>query len=297
MKLFRKVGSAVNKVGGGIVKSGVNLAGSAVEKKFPETGKYIKEVGETVVNSSSIVIENTTHFADGAANGIYGLAKKDKEKQLTGWEDMKTASTKTVKGVAGGAMYVGKSVGQTVSGVIDQDSDQWKEGLKNLGKVSAVAVVGVGVLDIISVDLVEAEELETRNMDLAGDTHDSTNVPFEKNIVESDTGKPVEGVFPVFDPAFEMELPSDVLQETDTIHIGIANMELHEAIMNNPNLADELELSAKDVDNLYSSVTPDGYHWHHHEEIGRMQLVDENIHQETGHTGGRNVWGGGTEAR
>ncbi|WP_416135628.1 HNH endonuclease [Bacillus velezensis] len=28
-----------------------------------------------------------------------------------------------------------------------------------------------------------------------------------------------------------------------------------------------------------------------------MQLVDADIHGKTGHTGGRNIWGGGSEYR
>lgn len=43
--------------------------------------------------------------------------------------------------------------------------------------------------------------------------------------------------------------------------------------------------------------TPDGYTWHHDAEAGKMQLVDTETHQKTGHTGGRSIWGGGTESR
>lgn len=297
MKLFRTVGSVVNTVGGGVVKTGVHLTGSAIGKKFPKTGEYIKEVGDTVVYSSRKAIANTAHFADGAATGVYGVVTKDEEKRLEGWEDVKTASVHTAKGIAGGVVYTGKSVGQTVSGVIHQDREQWEEGLKKVGKVAAVMTVGVGVIDLLDADIVEAVELETRNMALEGTTHDVTDVPFERNIVETDTGEMKEGVFPVFEPAFEMKLPADTLQESDTVHIGIANMGLYEAIQETPSLADELGFTAEDVDNLQSTVTPEGYDWHHHEETGKMQLVDEETHQQTGHTGGRNIWGGGTDAR
>lgn len=33
-------------------------------------------------------------------------------------------------------------------------------------------------------------------------------------------------------------------------------------------------------------TTPDGYVWHHHQDSGLMQLIDEDIHNRTGHTGG-----------
>ena len=32
--------------------------------------------------------------------------------------------------------------------------------------------------------------------------------------------------------------------------------------------------------------TPKGYRWHHHQDKGRMQLVEETVHEKTGHTGG-----------
>jgi hypothetical protein len=43
-------------------------------------------------------------------------------------------------------------------------------------------------------------------------------------------------------------------------------------------------------------IKPKGYNWHHQDE-GKMQLVDEFIHGKTGHTGGRHIWGGGKEYR
>jgi hypothetical protein len=31
---------------------------------------------------------------------------------------------------------------------------------------------------------------------------------------------------------------------------------------------------------------PEGYTWHHHEEIGRMQLIETAVHDDFAHTGG-----------
>ena len=39
--------------------------------------------------------------------------------------------------------------------------------------------------------------------------------------------------------------------------------------------------------------TPDGKTWHHHQDRGRMQLVDREIHKRTGHKGGWSIWGKG----
>ncbi|ALP39109.1 hypothetical protein ASL14_19995 [Paenibacillus sp. IHB B 3084] len=36
-----------------------------------------------------------------------------------------------------------------------------------------------------------------------------------------------------------------------------------------------------------------GFTWHPHQETGRMQLVDENVHGKVNHTGGNKIWGNG----
>jgi DNase/tRNase domain of colicin-like bacteriocin len=36
--------------------------------------------------------------------------------------------------------------------------------------------------------------------------------------------------------------------------------------------------------------TPAGYTWHHHQQTGRMQLVEYKTHRMTGHTGGFALW-------
>ncbi|AGE64234.1 HNH endonuclease [Bacillus subtilis] len=40
---------------------------------------------------------------------------------------------------------------------------------------------------------------------------------------------------------------------------------------------------------IKAGETPDGYTWHHHQDPGRMQLVDQKVHRKTGHTGGRHL--------
>jgi hypothetical protein len=45
--------------------------------------------------------------------------------------------------------------------------------------------------------------------------------------------------------------------------------------------------------------TPDGYTWHHHQDVGRMQLVRTDEHELFigGHTGGWSLWGDGARFR
>lgn len=33
-----------------------------------------------------------------------------------------------------------------------------------------------------------------------------------------------------------------------------------------------------------------GFTWHHHQDRGKMQLIPYEVHKDTGHVGGMNVW-------
>ncbi|QCT01588.1 hypothetical protein E6C60_0867 [Paenibacillus algicola] len=55
--------------------------------------------------------------------------------------------------------------------------------------------------------------------------------------------------------------------------------------------------SAVQLEQIKAGETPDGYVWHHTETPGEMELVDEQVHAQSGHTGGRFLWGGGQEYR
>lgn len=39
------------------------------------------------------------------------------------------------------------------------------------------------------------------------------------------------------------------------------------------------------------SSSPPGYTWHHHEDLGRMQLIDRDVHAAFSHKGGFAIWG------
>jgi RHS repeat-associated protein len=36
--------------------------------------------------------------------------------------------------------------------------------------------------------------------------------------------------------------------------------------------------------------TPEGYTWNHHQDYGKMQLIEKGVHKDTGHTGGFSIW-------
>jgi hypothetical protein len=102
--------------------------------------------------------------------------------------------------------------------------------------------------------------------------------------------------FPEFDTRFETLLDDVHLGSGDrAAHIKAANRKLHQAISQDPALSRVLGLSRTDVDNLLTKVRPpNGYRWHHHQDVGRMQLITMQEHElAVPHTGGMAIWGGG----
>ncbi len=141
----------------------------------------------------------------------------------------------------------------------------------------------------------ELEHLITRNESLDGDVHPITGVPFEEKCVEVSPGHYVEGVFPNFESQFDAQLPKELYQETDRMQFNECNEQLKTEVDKNPDL--KSEFTEEQQLQIANGDTPDGYVWHHDAELGKMQLVDFETHANTGHTGGKAVWGGGNENR
>lgn len=137
-------------------------------------------------------------------------------------------------------------------------------------------------------------ELPCINERYEGQCHPETGVPYERKRIEHD-GILYEGVFPEFDSAFDATLPEDKFQATDREHIKEANTQLKDAVEKNPDIKEKF--TAEQLEQIENGDTPDGYTWHHNEDPGRIQLVDTKTHNETRHTGGRVIWGGGSEHR
>ncbi|WLR51735.1 HNH endonuclease [Bacillus tianshenii] len=298
MSLFRKVGKGVGTVGGGLIGGTVKVAGKAVGSKWKGTGEWIEEVGDSVESASKMALDNAGQFVDGAVQGTYGVIKKDKHYKEKGLNNLKDSSGKTIKGIGATLKYTVQNGSSTYKGFRSGDRDQAIQGLKNIGKVVAVSSLAIGVVDLIDgADIVEAEELETRNDHLVDHEHPETGVPFVEKTVDLPNGQVVEGTFPVFNETFNVMIAEDYYLESDDVHFRIANDSLYQAITENSELINEMEFSQSDVEYLANGQTPDGYTWHHNEEPGLIQLVDEETHAQTAHTGGRAIWGGGSEYR
>lgn len=137
-----------------------------------------------------------------------------------------------------------------------------------------------------------------RNEGLAGERNPLTGVTYERKFVEIN-GYDVEVVMPKFDAEFATRLPNDLLEAKDREQFKECNKKLYEELQRNPKL--QRKFSEEQIeqikDGIYMGGAPDGYTWHHDAEVGKMQLVDSDIHADSRHTGGKTLWGGGNENR
>lgn len=145
------------------------------------------------------------------------------------------------------------------------------------------------------IEVSEPRKIKTINDDYAGQMHPETGVPYVEKIVETDTGEKVKGVFPQLESTFDVQLPDDLLNATDGKQFKECNQQLKEKCDNDPEYKNQF--NERQRENIDDGNTPYGFTWHHNEELGKMQLVDYDTHANTRHTGGKCIWGGGSENR
>ena len=107
-----------------------------------------------------------------------------------------------------------------------------------------------------------------------------------------------EDGFPVFNSKFDTVIDDSHLGSgKDKIHFKAANENLAKELKKNPELAKDLGLTDKQVEFILKEppekTAPNGLTWHHHQDTGRMQLIDSKTHDDFKHTGGMSIWGGG----
>lgn len=139
------------------------------------------------------------------------------------------------------------------------------------------------------------EHITTIREDLAGKKHPDTGVLYRKRIVETSDGKQVEGVFPKFPSVYDTKLSPEQYKASDAVQFNTCNQKLKESVNNNPDMRSKF--NAKQLGQIENGDRPSGYTWHHNEKQGRMQLVPTEVHSKTPHTGGRSIWGGGSDYR
>lgn len=137
--------------------------------------------------------------------------------------------------------------------------------------------------------------IPTINEGLAGQTYPGTKVEYKKHIFILN-GEKVEGVFPKFESKFDTMLPKDLRNASDTEQFKYCTRQLAKQIEKNPELAKQFTpRQLEQIKNGEPRIS--GLTWHHNEIPRKMQLVNATEHNTCRHTGGRSIWGGGSDCR
>ena len=143
-------------------------------------------------------------------------------------------------------------------------------------------------------DKAERKVPHTINEQYEGQKHPDTGVEYKREVVTLPDGTEVEGVFPEFPPEYETTLDKNEngnYEGSRPENEKECYRKLKEAVEKDPELREKF--TEEQLEQIANGETPDGYTWHHHQEPGRMQLVDSKTHGETRHTGGYSIWGSG----
>lgn len=99
---------------------------------------------------------------------------------------------------------------------------------------------------------------------------------------------------PIFNSKYDTTLPECLYLAGDNEQFSYLSKELYEKAIKDPKLKEIF--TDEELKLFKEGKKPDSYTWHHHQEPGKMQLVNYYQHKAP-HTGGRAYWGGGLEGR
>ncbi len=128
----------------------------------------------------------------------------------------------------------------------------------------------------------------------------STTVPsaLAKNVKLAGQRHPVSGIvfdrkgFPIFDDVavFDTRISRSVASKKDAYkHKSSATKILWKEITDgNISRNKFTQKQLRDIERGLEKIT--GFTWHHHQDIGRMQLIPQTTHTSTGHVGGMKMW-------
>lgn len=137
--------------------------------------------------------------------------------------------------------------------------------------------------------------ISTINEGLEGKVYPGTDVKYRKHIFMLD-GERVEGVFPKFGSRFEITLPKDLRNASDTEQFKYCTRCLAKRVENDLEFASQFTpRQIEQIKNVEPRIA--GLTWHHNEIPKKMQLVNADEHSICRHTGGRSIWGGGSNCR
>lgn len=95
--------------------------------------------------------------------------------------------------------------------------------------------------------------------------------------------------FPKFKSYYTVILSRKDYHKTREQHFYIANKMLYKEILSNSRLRSKF--SKREIKMFSNGETPGKYTWHHHQDAGKLQLVEYNVHSKTSHVGGYSIWG------
>ena len=137
--------------------------------------------------------------------------------------------------------------------------------------------------------------ITTINENLEGKCYPGTDVKYAKRTFMLN-GEKVEGVFPQFDSKFDCRLPKDLRTASDTKQFEYCTKQLAKRIESDPDFAKQF--TPRQIEQIKAGEPRiSGLTWHHNEIPGKMQLVNAVDHTTCRHTGGRSIWGGGSDCR
>ncbi|WP_303013700.1 HNH endonuclease, partial [Rodentibacter pneumotropicus] len=118
-----------------------------------------------------------------------------------------------------------------------------------------------------------------KNVKLAGKKHPVTGVPFDNK------GFPIFDKYSAFDTRVNIEKFRGLSYKEQ---MKEATKDLAQAIRKGQ--IKESQFTPEQLKAIYKGEAkiPD-YTWHHHQDVGRMQLIRERMHRETGHIGGEAI--------
>lgn len=263
--------------------------------------KAIKELNQLILFDDEGNILSVLPVNFGAGNGVIVLKNGQQDTELTSRanQDLNAQQLEAFKEnfpqLALGVMEVLTGVGflgLDLVGTYFSGGTLAMVGLTQAAAVTGTAITAGGAITVTdaitkmglqsgtaSYSFANNYNQQLKNGHLAGKNHPVTDVPFDS-----------EG-FPVFEAKARVTLdPTDYLK-TRTSHKSIASKKLYEQLIKDSGLASKF--TAKELSIFKEGGTPSGYTWHHHQDTGVMELVNDIIHGKTGHTGGFSIWGPG----
>lgn len=132
------------------------------------------------------------------------------------------------------------------------------------------------------------EQYENVNIDTRSSRSPTVEYGMDKVSVD---GIKLTGSFPEFHSNHDVQLPNDLRFSSVYNQEKFCNTSLKDAVNENPDKYSEI-FNAKQLEQIQNGKTPEGFTWHHHQQVGRMQLVDKEEHDANRHLGGWALWGG-----